>query len=150
MKIVTLRSDHVAGTAFVAFGLLVLALSGDLPTGQLSMPGSGFLPKIVASLTIVCGLTLIVRAGESAPFSEVVWGDGKHALMVTVITAAAIALYEHAGFIVTMTAMMAALLIVVERRHPLRAGVYSIAIVLLTYISFAYGLKTPLPELFYF
>ena len=65
-----MRADHVAGAAFVVFGLLVIALSGDLPIGQLSMPGSGFLPKIVATLTIVFGLALIVRAGESAPFSR--------------------------------------------------------------------------------
>ncbi len=41
----TLRADHVAGAAFVVFGLLVIALSGDLPFGQLSMPGAGFLPQ---------------------------------------------------------------------------------------------------------
>jgi hypothetical protein len=146
----TLRADHVAGAAFVAFGLLVLALSGDLPTGQLSMPGSGFLPKIVAALTIVCGLALIARGAESAPFSAIAWDDGKHAVMVTIITAITIALYEHLGFNITMIAMMLALLIVVERRNPLRAAAYSFAIVLLTYVSFAYGLKTPLPELFYF
>ena len=40
----TLRADHVAGAIFVGFGLLVFALSGDLPTGTLSMPGSGFMP----------------------------------------------------------------------------------------------------------
>ena len=44
----TLRADHVAGVFFIGLGLLVIALSGDLPTGSLSMPGSGFLPKIVA------------------------------------------------------------------------------------------------------
>ena len=42
--------------------------------------------------------------------------------------------------------MMVALLIVIERRNPLRAGVYSVAVVLFTYVSFVYGLKTPLPE----
>jgi hypothetical protein len=142
-----LRTDHVAGAAFVVFGLGVIALSGDLPTGQLSMPGSGFLPKIVATLTIIFGLTLIVRAGESVPFSDIAWNDGKHAVMVTVITAVAIALYEVLGFIITMMLMMAALLIVVERRNPLRAAIYCVAVVLFTYVSFAYGLKTPLPEL---
>jgi uncharacterized membrane protein SirB2 len=141
-----LRADHVAGAAFVLFGAAVIALSGDLPTGQLSMPGSGFLPKIVAVLTIICGLALIARAGESVPYSDIPWSDGKHALMVTAITAAAIALYEHLGFIVTMGLTMIALLIVVERRNPLRAAAYSLAIVLFTYVSFAYGLKTPLPE----
>ena len=34
-----LRADHVAGTAFIVFGALIIALSGDLPAGQLSMPG---------------------------------------------------------------------------------------------------------------
>jgi hypothetical protein len=141
-----LRADHVAGAAFVVFGLLIIALSGDLPVGQLSMPGSGFLPMIVACLTILFGLMLILRARESAPFSDLDWADGKHALMVTAITAAAIALYERLGFVITMLLMMIALLIVIERRHPLRAGAYCVAIVFLTYVSFVYGLKTPLPE----
>jgi hypothetical protein len=141
-----LRADHVAGAAFVIFGASIIALSGDLPVGQLSMPGSGFLPMIVASLTIIFGLILIVRAKESGPFSELGWADSKHAAMVTVITAAAIALYEHLGFFFTMLLMMIALLIVIERRNPIRAGIYCIAIVMFTYVSFVYGLKTPLPE----
>jgi len=141
-----IRADHVAGAAFVLFGATVIALSGDLPIGQLSMPGSGFLPMIVATLTIIFGLMLIVRAKESGPFAQLGWGDGKHAAMVTAITAAAIALYEHLGFFFTMLLMMVALLIVIERRNALRAGIYCIAIVLFTYVSFVYGLKTPLPE----
>jgi len=145
----TLRADHVAGAAFVLFGALVLALSGDLPTGQLSMPGSGFLPKIVATLTIVFGLALMVRARESSPFSEVPWSDGKHAIMVTVVTAAGIYFYTVLGFLITMIAMILALLVIVERRNPLRAVAYGAAIVLFTYVCFAYMLKTPLPEFGY-
>jgi hypothetical protein len=141
-----IRADHVAGAAFVIFGGAIIALSGDLPVGQLSMPGSGFLPMIVAVLTILFGLILFLRAGESAPFAELAWDDGKHVIIVTVITAAAIALYEHLGFFFTMLLMMLVLLIVGERRNPIRAGIYSVAIVLFTYVSFVYGLKTPLPE----
>ena len=142
----TLRADHVAGAAFIVFGVLVLALSGDLPTGQLSMPGSGFLPKIIATMTIVFGAALVLRARESGPYSDLDWGDGKHAALVTIITAAAIYLYTWLGFIITMALLMMALLLVVERRNPLRAGVYSAAIVLFTYVCFAWLLKTPLPE----
>jgi hypothetical protein len=141
-----LRSDHVAGAAFVAFGVLIIALSGDLPTGQLSMPGAGFLPKIVATLTIVLGLALIVRARESGLFSELLWGDGKHAAMVTAITAAGIALYTILGFNITMVLMLVTLLVAIERRNPLRAGTYSAFVVLLTYAVFHILLKTPLPE----
>jgi hypothetical protein len=139
-----LRSDHVAGAAFVGFGILIIALSGDLPVGALSMPGSGFMPKILAVLTILFGLVLIARAGESLPFAALQWSDGKHAAMVVVITAAAIALLEHLGFLTTMTLLLFGLLIVIERRPWLPAAAFSIGVVLLTYATFEYVLKTPL------
>ena len=142
----TLRADHVAGAAFVAFGALIIALSGDLPFGQLSMPGSGFLPKIVAVLMVLFGLALIVRARESEPYSTISWADGKHAAMVTVITSLAIGFYTVLGFIITMVLTMVALLVIIERRNPLYAGGYAIAIVLMTYAAFEYLLKTPMPE----
>src|SRR5262245_2702838 len=94
----TLRADHIAGAFFIGFGLLVLALSGDLPTGNLSMPGSGFLPKIAAVLTIFFGIVLVLRAGESKPFATLSWADAKHAGLVVSITAAGVGLFGRLGF----------------------------------------------------
>ncbi len=140
-----IRADHVASAAFVAVGLLVFALSGDLPTGQLSMPGSGFLPKLVAALMIILGAALFFRANESEPLARLDWAEGRHALMVLAIAAAAIALYTRLGFLLTMVLMMLALLLIIERRNPLRAVVYSVAMVAFTYGMFVWMLKTPLP-----
>lgn len=141
-----LRADHVAGAAFIVFGGAIIALSGDLPTGRLSMPGSGFLPMILAVLMILLGLALFFRANaESAPLSEVSWSDSKHALTVIVITAIAIALYTKLGFLITMTLMMASLLIIIERKNPLRAAAYSVGVVVIAYVCFAFLLKSPLP-----
>ncbi|MBV9956402.1 MAG: tripartite tricarboxylate transporter TctB family protein [Pseudolabrys sp.] len=140
-----LRADHVAGAAFVIFGVTVIALSGDLPTGQLSMPGSGFLPKIVSVLTIMFGAALMLRARESAPFAELGWSDGAHALAVTGITATGILLYTVLGFIATLILMIMALLIIIERRNPFRAAAYAAGVVLATYAAFSFILKTPLP-----
>jgi len=140
----TLRADHVAGAAFIAFGLLVIALSGDLPIGQLSMPGSGFMPKILAGFTIAFGAVLIARAKESKPFAEVEWTDIVHAAAVTIITGAAIYFFERLGFASTMVLMMLALLIGIERRPVHYALLYSIGVVGLTYVTFVYVLKTPL------
>src|SRR5215475_15853072 len=122
----TLRADHVAGAAFVAFGLLILAISGDLPMGGLSMPGSGFLPKILAAFMIPFGLILIARAGESRPFAEIEWTDAIHAGAVTVITGVAIAVFEPLGFLTTMVLMMVVLLVAVERRAIGPAAIYSV------------------------
>ena len=140
----TLRADHVAGAFFVGVGALVIALSGDLPTGTLSMPGSGFMPKIVAVLMIFFGLVLALRGGENRPFAEVTWSDAKHAAMVLAITAIAVALYEWLGFLSTNILLMFTLLVVIERRKALPAAIYSVGVVSMTYVLFVYLLKTPL------
>jgi len=140
----TIRADHVAGAFFIGFGLLVVALSGDLPTGNLSLPGSGFMPKIVACLTIFFGLVLALRARESKPFATLSWTDAKHAGLVVAITAAAIALFERLGFLTTSVLMIFALLAIIERRRLLPATIYSLGVVVVTYVLFVHVLKTPL------
>lgn len=140
-----LRADHVAGAFFVVIGALVAALSGDLPFGQLSMPGAGFLPLIIAALIVLFSGLLFLRARESPTFSEIAWDDGRHALQVIGVAAAAIWLYTVIGFVITMALMMIALTIVVERRNALRASAYSVCVVLVTYFTFTRVLKAPLP-----
>ena len=142
----TLRADHMAGAAFVAFGLLVIALSGDLPFGDLAMPGAGFMPRLLAILMIICGIALMLRARDSAPFAKLNWGNGKHAVMVVVITGIAIALYERLGFLITMLLMMLGLLVVIERRNVVRAVIFSFAVAAITLGVFQYVLQTPLVE----
>ena len=142
----TLRTDHIAGGFFIVFATVVLALSGDLPMGRLSMPGAGMMPKLVAGLIIVFGLLLILRARESAPLATIAWGDFPHAARVIVITAAAVAFYQTLGFIVTMALLLFVLIVGAERRHPFYAGLYSAGVVVLTYLLFAVALKTPLNQ----
>ena len=142
----TLRTDHVAGGVLAAFGLLVLALSGDLPVGSLSFPGAGMMPKLLASLLIAFGLTLILRAGGSPPLADISWQDLPHALRVTAVTALAVALYQTAGFLLTMTLLLFVLIFGVERRRLVPAAAFSLGVVALTYLLFAVALKTPLEQ----
>src|SRR5690349_18299116 len=139
----TLRADHVAGAFFICIGVLIIALSGDLPTGSLSLPGSGFMPKIVAGLTIFFGLVLALRARESREFSTLSWSDAKHAAMVVAITAISIAVFEWLGFVITNVLLILALLLVIERRRLVPAVAYSVSVVVITYVLFVYALKTP-------
>jgi hypothetical protein len=141
-----LRADHVAGATFVGIGLLVFALSGDLPTGRLSMPGSGFLPKIIATFLILFGAALVLRARESEAFSAISWSDLPHALQVIAIASAGIALYTQVGFLLALFLMIGALLIIIERRNPLRAAIYAAAVVAITFVGFEYVLRTPMPN----
>jgi hypothetical protein len=141
---VNLRADHIAGGFFITFGVLVIALSGDLPIGTLALPGSGFMPKILAGLTILFGATLALRADESKPLASLSWHDAMHAALVVAITGVSIALFEWLGFLLTETLLVFALLVVIERRGLLPAAAYSIGLVGITYLLFVYVLKTPL------
>jgi len=140
----TLRADHIAGAFFIGFGLLIIALSGDLPFGTLSFPGAGFLPNILAVLTILFGAVLVLRASESKPFAALAWTDAKHAALVVALTAAAIAVFDWLGFLTTDVLLIFALLVIIERRKLLPATVYSVGLVGFTYLLFVYVLKTPL------
>jgi putative tricarboxylic transport membrane protein len=142
----TLRTDHIAGGAFVVLGLLVLALSGDLPFGTLSFPGAGMMPKLVAALLVVFGLIIVARAGESAPLASMHWREAPHAARIVVITAIAIALYQPLGFAITMALLLFALIFGAERRHPLPAAAFAIGAVALVYLLFDVLLRTPLPR----
>ncbi len=53
-----LRTDHVVGGLFVAFGFLILALSGDLPLGTLSFPGYGLRKFGLDPAPLVLGLVI--------------------------------------------------------------------------------------------
>jgi putative tricarboxylic transport membrane protein len=139
-----IRADHVAGGVFTAFGLLVLALSGDLPVGTLSFPGAGMMPKLLAILVVVFGVLLVLGARESAPLADISWQDLPHAMRVAAVTSVAIAFYQSLGFIITMALLLFALIHGVERRHPLAAAAFSAGVVALTYLLFNIALKTPL------
>lgn len=144
MPFVTLRSDHVAGAAFILFGLAVFAVSGDLPFGSLSAPGAGMMPKLVTGLMIMFGLVLVIGGAASQPFAAIGWSDGSHALKVVVITAVAVASYQTLGFIVTMTLLVFALLVVIERKPVHYAGAYAIALTVIAWWVFGKALKAPL------
>ena len=142
---VNLRRDHVGGGAFVVAGALVLAVSGDLPFGTLASPGAGMLPKLVVGLMMAFGLILLARAGESPPLADLVWDDLPHALRVVAVTAAAIALYTWAGFVVTMSLLLFGLIFVVERRPLLPAAAFSVGVTVLAYVLFGTLLEIAAP-----
>src|SRR5262249_29622809 len=133
-SVVRLRTDHVAGGFFVAFGLIVFALSGDLPVGRLSMPGAGMMPKLVTALMILFGLARMGRARESAPSAEMSFSDLRPAGVVAAIAAATVLVYERLGFILTMAAMLFALTAFAERRKPFYAAAFSLGVTALTYV----------------
>jgi putative tricarboxylic transport membrane protein len=140
----TVRADHVAGAGFVVLGLAVFAISGDLPFGSIGAPGAGMMPKLAAGLMILFAIAVILGAGDSRPFAEIDFSDRWHALLLVLITAGGVVLYQRLGFLITMALLVFTLLVVVERRHPLPAGLYAVGLTLFSYWLFGKALKAPL------
>lgn len=142
----TLRRDHVAGAAFILAGILIWAVSGDLPFGTLASPGAGMLPKLVMALMKLFAAILLVRAGDSPPLASSSWSDLPHAVRVSLLAAAGAALYTRLGFLVTMSALLFALTFAVERKPILHALLFSAGATGIAYLVFSSLLKSPLPR----
>ena len=139
-----LKVDHIVGGVFIAFGILVFAISGELPFGTLSAPGAGMMPKLDTSLMMLFAALILFRVKESPPAASLDWSDRGHAAAVLAITGAAVAAYQWAGFLITMAVLVFALLVLVERRNMLKAAAYSVGLTLFAYWLFGHALKSPL------
>ena len=139
-----MKADHVAGAAFIALGIVVFAISGELPFGTLAAPGAGMMPKLAAGLMMVFAGAVIIAARSSPPLASIDWSDRGHAALVVVIVAAAVAAYRPLGFLLAMSALVFALLVVVERRHIVSAALYSVGLTVFAYWLFGKALKSPL------
>jgi hypothetical protein len=139
-----IRADHVAGGAFIVLGALVFALGGDLPFGTLSQPGAGMMPKLLAGLMMVFAAVTVAGARASQPLADIDWSDRGHAAAVVLIAAVAVAAYTRLGFLITMSVLVFALLVAVERRPLLPAAAYAVGLTLFAYWLFDKALKAPL------
>jgi hypothetical protein len=139
-----IRSDHVAGGTFIALGIFVFAIGTDLPFGTISSPGAGMMPKLMAVLMMVFAALIMLQASNGPKFWDIDWSDRRHAVLLVLITAVAAAAYRPLGFLITMTALVFTLLVVVERRPLLPATLYSVSLTLFAYWLFGKALKSPL------
>jgi hypothetical protein len=142
-----IRRDHVAGGAFIVAGLLVFAMSGDLPFGTLASPGAGMMPKLVLGLLIAFGAILVTRASESPPLATINWGDFRHAATVVAVTAVATGLYTTVGFVLSVSLLLFVLLYFIEQRSLFSTLAVSIGVTVGCYLLFGTLLKSPLPPM---
>jgi hypothetical protein len=128
----------------MALGVVVFAISGDLPFGRVSAPGAGMMPKLMAGLMMLFSGLVLIAAKDGAALSSIDWSDRGHAALVVVIVAIAVFAYQRLGFLITMALLVFALLVVVERRNFLIAAAYSVGLTLSAYWLFGKALKSPL------
>src|SRR2546422_7295659 len=128
--------DRVAGGALILVALLTLALSRALPLGTLRTPGPAYMPVLLALLLLLFGVLLVVFGGRSAAWSSVRWHEWRHAVAILAACVFAALALERLGYRLTMVAMLAFLLGVVERKSIVVTVVFSLAMALATFFLF--------------
>jgi hypothetical protein len=141
-----LTTDRVAGAALGLLALYVAWESRRLPFGSLGTPGPAFAPVALAAVLLLLGVLLVASGGSSPALASLRWTEGRHALAIFGVCAFAALALERIGFRATVALSLAFLLGVVERRDPIFAAAFSLALAAGTFLLFDTILRVPLPR----
>jgi uncharacterized membrane protein len=142
----TLTTDRTAGVALVVVGVIAMWESRRFPLGSLRHPGPAYMPVVLALLLIAFGVALVVMSGRSGRFTDVGWSEWRHAVAIFGACAFAAWAMERLGYQLTMAAVLAFLLGVLERRNVIGTLILTVAIAAGSFYLFNNVLKVPLPR----
>lgn len=139
-------TDRVAGAALVLVGALALWQSLELPLGSLRQPGPAYMPALLAGLLMLFGVAVAAMGAASTRLSDVTWHEWRHALAIFGACAFSAWAMERLGYRLTMGLVLAFLLGIMERKHPLLTAVLVVAIAGGSFYLFNTVLRVPLPR----
>lgn len=144
MKRFRVTIDRVSGVVLLGLVLVVLWESQSLPLGRLARPGPAFLPVLLASLLGGLSLAILARGGHSAAIGSLQWSEARHAAVVLATCVFAVVALELLGYRITMTVILACLLVAIERNRPVVAVSLAIGVPLASYWFFTrLGVRLP-------
>ncbi len=140
------RRGSVPDLAFalflVAFGIAVLALTGDLRTGTTARMGPGFVPRGLAWITIVYGAGLAVPA-ILEPFQMIAGVKLRSLLFISASLALFAILFPIAGLALAgFVAMLCGSAAAADSR-PLEALIFALVLTTFAVVLFVYALRLP-------
>jgi hypothetical protein len=141
-----MTTDRAAGVALVAVGLVALWESRAFPLGSLHRPGPAYMPVLLAALLVAFGIAVAAMGARAPGLREVGWSEWRHAVAILGASAFAAVALERLGYRLTMAAVLAFLLLVVERRRWMVGLAVTVAVAWGSFLLFDTLLKVPLPR----
>ncbi len=141
-----LTTDRVAGGALVLIGLVALWESRRFPLGSLHRPGPAYMPVLLALLLILFGLAIAAMGARSGRFVDIGWHEWRHAVAIFAACAFAAWGLELLGYRLTMAAVLAFLLLVLERKPLALSLAVTVALAWGSFFLFDTILRVPLPR----
>jgi hypothetical protein len=139
-------TDRAAGATLVLLGLVGMRESLAFPLGSLHRPGPAYMPVVLALLLIGFGVAVFAMGGRARGLGEVDWHEWRHAVAIFAACAFAAWGLERLGYRLTMTLVLAFLLLRVERRGLVFGVALSLAMAWGSFYVFDTLLKVRLPR----
>ena len=142
--------DLRVGVALALLAAAVLWSAQAFPVVPGQQLGAGFLPKLVGTGLLLCGLGLVVRSLRGVAYDDLVaassssWRDIVSALLILATIAAYIALADKLGFLLIAPLCLLAVFLVLRVGWVLAIG-YALGGTLLVHLAFYKLLRVPLP-----
>lgn len=141
-----LTTDRVAGAVLALLALIVVWESRKLPLGSLSNPGPAYMPVVLATLLLACGVALVIVGGRAGRLAAVDWSEWRHAVAILAVCAFAAGALERLGYRATITLALAFMLGVVEKRGVVFTVLFALALALGSFLLFDTLLRVVLPR----
>jgi hypothetical protein len=141
-----LRGDHFAGAVLVIIGALVAWENRVYPLGSMASPGPGSVPLMLALILGGLGLLIIARGGASPLLNSIDWSESRRGLVLLIACGVAVFALERIGYRLSMIALLAFILGVVEHKKPLPIALVALGFAFGSYYLFATLLRVQLPR----
>jgi hypothetical protein len=141
-----LRGDHLAGAVLIAIATFVAWENRVYPLGSLASPGPGSVPLMLAIILSGLGLLIILRGAASPLLNSIDWSESKRGVVLLIACGVAIFALERIGYRLSMIALLAFILGVVERKRALPTALVAVGFAFISYYMFATLLKVQLPR----
>jgi len=141
-----MRGDHFAGAVLIAIAVFVAWENRVYPLGSLASPGPGSVPLMLALILGGLGLLIIARGAGSPLLSSIDWSESKRGVVLLIACGVATFALERIGYRLTMIALLAFILGVVERKKLMPTALVAFGFAFISYFLFATLLKVQLPR----
>jgi putative tricarboxylic transport membrane protein len=138
--------DRAAGAVLVLVGLLTIVESRAYPLGTLHRPGPAYTPIALAALLILFGLAVFAMGARTRRLDEVGWHEWRHAVAIFGACAFAAWGLERIGYRLTMAAVVAFLLLAIERKGWALGLALTVVVAAGSFFLFDTLLNVPLPR----
>jgi len=141
-----MTTDRAAGATLVFIGLVTIWESRAFPLGSLHRPGPAYMPVLLAVLLILFGAAVFAMGSRARRLAEVGWQEWRHAVAIFAACGFAAWGLERFGYRLTMAAVLAFLILVLERKRVVLGVALTVAMAWGSFYLFDTLLKVPLPR----